>query len=121
MKKILVAEDDKFLGNAYRAKLTKEGFEVKIALDGEETIAALSTFTPDLILLDLVMPKKDGFTVLAELKKNPNFQKIPVIIASNLGQKEDIDRAMAEGADDYIVKSDLSMDDLMAKINSFIN
>lgn len=120
MKKILIAEDDKFLVNAYRVKLTKEGFEIRIAKDGEETINALSGFMPDLILLDLVMPVKDGFAVLQELKANPQWKSIPVLIASNLGQKEDIDKGMALGASDYIIKSDLSMADLISKIKSLL-
>ncbi len=119
-KKILVVEDDKFLLNAYRVKLQKSGFEIKIAMDGEEAIAALKGYTPDLILLDLILPKKDGFAVLEELKANEIWKKIPVLIASNLGQKEDIDRGMGLGATDYVVKTDLSLDDLVKKINSFL-
>lgn len=120
LKKILVAEDDRFLANAYRVKLTKAGFEVKIANDGEEAIKMLNDFTPDLILLDLVMPVKDGFSTLEVIKKDGKLNKIPVLIASNLGQKEDIDRGIKLGAVGYIVKSDLSLDDLIIKINSFL-
>ena len=119
-KKILVVEDDKFLSSAYKAKLTKAGFEVVMALDGEEATTALTTFTPDIILLDLIMPKKDGFAVLQEIKASDKWKNIPVIVASNLGQKEDIDRGMALGAKDFIIKSDLSLDDLIKKINSLI-
>ena len=115
-KKILIAEDDNFLANAYRVKLTKAGYEIKIASDGEEALAQLSTHTPDLVILDLVMPKKDGFAVLAEMKKNPAWAKIPCIVASNLGQKEDIDKAKTLGATDYIIKTDLSMGKLMEQI-----
>ncbi len=120
MKKILVAEDDKFLGNAYRAKLTKAGFEVQIARDGQEAMDMVKTFAPDIILLDLVMPVKDGFTVLAELKIDPGLKTIPVLIASNLGQKEDTDRGMKLGAADYFVKSDLSLNTIIEKINNLI-
>lgn len=120
MAKILVAEDDKFLVNAYRVKLTKAGFDVQITQDGQQTLDALKTFKADLILLDLVMPVMDGFAFLEEIKKDPNLNKIPVIIASNLGQKEDIDRGMALGAKDYVVKSDLSLDNLIAKINKVL-
>lgn len=116
MTKILVAEDDKFLDSAYRAKLTKTGFEVQIATDGEEALTILQSFTPDIILLDLVMPKKDGFATLEELKKSDKYKHIPVIVASNLGQKEDLDKAKALGAVDYIIKSDLSLDALISKI-----
>ena len=120
MSKVLVAEDDIFLINAYRVKLTKVGFEVKLAADGDEALAALASFHPDVILLDLVMPKKDGFSVLEEIKKNTDFNKIPIIIASNLGQQEDIDRGMKLGAIDYIIKSDTSMEDIIKKIQKAI-
>ncbi len=114
--KILVAEDDKFLANAYRLKLVKAGFEVEVVSDGNELLSKLETFKPDLILLDLIMLVKDGFTVLAELKKGEH-KSIPVIIASNLGQSEDIKKGLSLGAIDYIVKSDTSLDELIEKIN----
>jgi two-component system, OmpR family, alkaline phosphatase synthesis response regulator PhoP len=116
MTKILVVEDDKFLDSAYRAKLTKTGFEVRIATDGNEALRTLQSFTPDIILLDLVMPGKDGFATLEEIKKSDKLKHIPVIVASNLGQKEDLDKALALGAVDYIIKSDLSLDALISKI-----
>jgi two-component system, OmpR family, alkaline phosphatase synthesis response regulator PhoP len=116
MTKILVVEDDKFLDSAYRAKLTKTGFEVQIATDGDEALQTLQSFVPDIILLDLVMPKKDGFATLEELKKSEKLKHIPVIVASNLGQKEDLDKAKALGARDFIIKSDLSLDALITKI-----
>jgi len=119
MKKILVAEDDKFLANAYRVKLAKAGFEVIIASNGEEALKGVETFSPDLILLDLVMPVKDGFETLRELRASVKWKKIPVIITSNLGQKEDIEKGKALGAD-YVVKSDVSLDDLIVKINAKI-
>ena len=118
--KILVAEDDRFLVTAYRAKLTKAGFEVQIASDGDEVLATLQKFIPDIMLLDLVMPKKDGFAALEAIKKDEKLKHIPIIVASNLGQKEDLDKAKALGADDYIIKSDMSMDALVQKINSHI-
>lgn len=120
MPKILIVEDDQFLTSAYRVKLTKAGFEIIIAVDGEEAMNALLKEIPDVILLDLVLPKKDGFEVLKEIRANPKLKSIPVLIASNLGQKEDIDRGMGLGATDYIVKSDMSLDDLVTKINSLI-
>lgn len=120
MRKILVIEDDKFLGSAYRVKLAKAGFEVKLATDGNEGLAALQTFLPDLILLDLIMPVKDGFAVLAELKANPQWKNIPVIVASNLGQKEDVDKSKQLGAADFIVKSDLSLENVINKINAIL-
>lgn len=120
MSSILIAEDDKFLANAYRVKLKKAGFEVKIVTDGEEAIIALQSFIPDIILLDLVMPKKDGFTVLQEINANSALKNIPVIVASNLGQKEDIDKAKRLGAKDYIIKSDMGIGEIVDKINAVL-
>ena len=120
MKKILIVEDDTYLANAYRVKLSKAGFEVKNAFDGEEALSMLQAFIPDLILLDIVMPKKDGFTALAEIKANEQWKNIPVIVASNLGQKEDIDKSMALGAADYIVKSQIPINDVLVKINNVL-
>lgn len=114
--KILIAEDDKFLSNAYRVKLTKEGFDISMAQDGIEVFEKLKDFKPDVILLDLIMPRKDGFTVLEELAKSEEYNKIPVIVASNLGQKEDIDRSFSLGAKDYIIKSEMSLEELVNKI-----
>jgi DNA-binding response OmpR family regulator len=116
MKKILVVEDDKYLSNAYKVKLLRMGFEVKTAADGEEALEALKGFVPDLILLDLVMPRKDGFVTLEEIKKNDKWKEIPVLIATNLGQKEDIERGLKLGAVDYLVKTDTSVDDFVSKV-----
>ncbi len=121
MKKILVAEDDKFLSSAYRFKLTKAGFEVQIAGDGAELLKILETYTPDLILLDLVMPVMDGFTTLQNIRLNPKYKSIPIVVASNLGQKEDVDRTKELGATDFVVKSDLSLDMLVEKINKMVS
>lgn len=120
MIKVLVVEDDKFLGSAYRAKLTKSGFDVSFATDGQEALDVLKTVTPDIILLDLVMPRMDGFATLEAIKKDDRLKDIPVIVTSNLGQKEDLDRATALGAVGYIIKSDLTMDDLVIKINTTV-
>jgi CheY-like chemotaxis protein len=117
MKKILIAEDDKFLARAYQVKFAKAGFDVQVATDGEETLTILKTFQPDVILLDLIMPKKDGFVILAELKKNEQYKNIPVIIASNLGQPGDMEKAKSLGAVDYFIKSDFSLKKIIEKIN----
>lgn len=117
MSYILVAEDDKFLANAYRMKLTKAGFDVTIARDGQEALDEIKKKIPDCMLLDLVMPVKDGFAVLEELKKDEKMAHVPIIVASNLGQKEDIDRALSLGAKECIVKSNMSLESIIAKIN----
>ena len=120
MSKILVAEDDKFLASAYQVKLTKAGHEVKIVSDGQETIDALTSFAPDLLILDLIMPKVDGFAVLEYMGQKPNLKSIPVIVASNLGQADDIVKATKLGAKEYVVKTDLSMKDLLQKVSKFV-
>lgn len=118
--KILIAEDDKFIANAYRVKLTKEGYDIRLAYDGEEASTILETFTPDIILLDLVMPVKDGFTLLGEIRGNPKWKETPILVTSNLGQKEDLDRAMGLGANGFVVKTDMTMEELVIKIRSYI-
>lgn len=117
--KVLIAEDDQFLANAYRVKLSKAGFKVLITADGEEAIKALAEFKPDVILLDLIMPNKDGFATLEEIKSSSQYKQIPVIVASNLGQKEDVDRVKKLGANDYVVKSNMKLDDLVTKIKNY--
>lgn len=121
MKRILIAEDDKFLANAYRVKLVKAGFDVMIASDGQEAVKAMDSYAPDLVIMDLMMPVKDGFTALREIRSNTNWKDLPVIVASNLGQKEDYDRATDLGATEFIVKSDLSLEDLVGKIKVLLN
>lgn len=120
MKKILVVEDDTFLANAYRVKLEKAGFEVKNTYDGQEALDLLQTFTPDLILLDIVMPKKDGFATLEEIKVNERWKNIPVILASNLGQKEDREKGTRLGATEFFTKTDLTLNNLIEKINGIL-
>jgi two-component system alkaline phosphatase synthesis response regulator PhoP len=114
---ILVVEDDTFLRSVYSTKLTKAGFIIKIAVDGVEAMEILKSFVPDIILLDLIMPRKDGFSTLEDIKKQENLRGVPVIITSNLGQQEEIDRVMAMGATDFITKSNLSLSELIEKIN----
>ena len=121
MKTILVAEDDHFLSNAYRIKLVKLGFDVKIVSDGEQVLQYLhEQGAPNLLLLDLIMPVKDGFDTLREIKANDKLKKFPIIVASNLGEAEDVKKAKELGAVDYIVKSDLSLQELAEKINSYL-
>lgn len=117
--KILIVEDDPFLLKAYQSKFKNSGFEVQIATDGVDALKILESFLPNVIVLDLVMPRKDGFATLEEIKANPKLKDIPVIVASNLGQQEEIDRVKKLGAVDCITKSDLSMSDLIKKINQY--
>ncbi|MFC1622138.1 response regulator [Patescibacteria group bacterium] len=115
-KKILIAEDNTFLANAYREKLSEEGYDITIVGDGGAALKALEESSYDLFILDITMPVKSGFEVLEEMNASGN--QCPVIIASNLGSRENIERGMSLGAKDYIVKSDLSMNGLLEKIKS---
>ena len=116
MKKILLVEDDKFLSNILKLKLEKSGFEVVDAFDGEEALKKLRAFRPDLMLLDIILPKKGGFELLSEMRKDESLSNVPVIIISNLGQEEDIAKGKSLGAIDYFVKSRSSIDELVEKI-----
>ena len=118
--KILIAEDDQFLCKAMTTKLTKEGYEVKIALDGVQLMDLLKSYIPDLIILDLLMPKKDGFEVVKEVKADPKLKNIPILIASNLGQSSDIQQILAVGATDYRIKSEFTLESLVQKIKNII-
>lgn len=115
--KILFIEDDVMLVKAYQTKLAMEGFEVEIANDGLEAIQKLGFNDYDLILLDLMLPKMNGFDVLKQLRTSgwPAAQK-PVIVFSNLGDPSDIDKAQKLGASDYVVKANLSPDQVVEKI-----
>ena len=121
IKKILVVEDETFLVKIYSVKLKKEGYDVAIATDGEEAVATAPRFDPDLILLDLILPKMSGFEVLAKLKANPATAKVPVIVLSNLGQSEDVERAKTLGAIDYLIKSNFSIQEVVEKIKSVLD
>jgi DNA-binding response OmpR family regulator len=108
-QKILIAEDDRFLSRTLQAKFKKEKFDVILAKDGEEVLQKLESDKPDLLLLDLVMPKKSGFEVLEAMQKIKSQKKIPVLIISNLGQESDLQRAKELGADEYLIKANFSL------------
>tara|TARA_B100000745_G_C19864886_1_gene288007 strand:+ start:110 stop:475 length:366 start_codon:yes stop_codon:yes gene_type:complete len=116
MKKVLVAEDDEALGSILKIKLKDAGYEMILAVDGQEAIEKVSTEKPDLILLDLLMPKKDGYQVLQELKASADWKNIPVLVTSNLSRPIEIDRIKQLGALDYVIKSNESLDQLVNKI-----
>jgi len=119
-KKILLVEDDKFLSEMYSTKLTESGFEVETAFDGEEGLRKAGEFQPDLILLDIVLPKKDGFEVLKELKAKEELSKILVIALTNLGQKEEVQKGFDLGASDYIIKAHFTPTEVVAKAKKLL-
>lgn len=116
--RILLVEDDRFFRRFYVEKLKEKGFEVVEAEDGEEGVEKAKSNMPDLIVLDIIMPKKDGFEVLMALQSDATLKTIPVLIFSTLGQEADIEKAKKMGALDYINKSLLNFDNLIAKINA---
>lgn len=118
--KILLVEDDKFLRTLLEKRLKSENFEVEIAVDGEEALEKAASFLPSLILLDIILPKKSGFTFLEEIKKNENLKNIAVIILSNLGQNEDIEKGKTLGAIDYFIKASTSIEELVRKIKEIL-
>ncbi len=120
MKKILVIEDDKFLRELIIQKLIKEGYEIIEAKDGEEGVEKTKKDKPDLVLLDLILPGIDGFEVLARIKRNPEVSNIPVIVLSNLGQREDMEKALNEGASDYLVKAHFAPDEIIKKVKTVL-
>jgi CheY-like chemotaxis protein len=119
-KKILVVEDDKFLRRVYESKLPKEGYDVVSAVDGQDGIDKMKSEVPDLVLLDLIMPKKTGFEVLEEVKHIKNLEKIPILVLSNLGQEEDIERSKKLGATDFLIKSNMSIKEIIEKIKQYL-
>ena len=114
---ILLVEDDRFLRKAGESTLRQNGFAVLLAADGEEALVQAKT-GPALILLDLIMPKLQGFEVLRRLKADPATARIPVIVLSNLGQESDVKQAMALGAVAYLIKSNLSLQDLVLRVRA---
>jgi len=119
---ILLVEDDPFLSSILQLKLDKENFKTIRVADGEEALNLLieQGIKPDVILLDLILPKKNGFEVLETIRQDPTLEKLPVIIISNLGQPSDIDRGKALGVIDYFVKAKLSVDELVNKVREEI-
>ena len=114
--RILLAEDDRILRKAGEVSLKKKGYEVIAAVDGEDALAKARDHKPDLVLLDVMMPKMNGFEVLDALKGDPGIRHIPVIMLTNLETPDDIRRAADAGAHSYLVKSNMNLDELSARI-----
>ena len=119
-KTILIVEDDKFLRNFLVLKLTKENYNIIEAVDGEEGIKKIKEEKLDLVLLDLILPGIDGFEVLSQMRSDPSLHPIPVIILSNLGQEEDIKKGFNIGANDYLIKADFTLREVIEKIKSIL-
>lgn len=120
-KKVFIVEDDEFLRSLNAKKLEGEGYEVAVAIDGPSAITGIPEAAPDLIFLDLLLPGgKDGFDVLASIKADEKTKNIPVIVFSNLGQTEDIEKARGMGAVDFLVKANFTLDDVVLKIKEIL-
>lgn len=115
-KKVLLIEDDSFLSKVLEERLSDEGFDVVLAGNGEEGVQKAAVINPNIILLDMILPKMNGFDVLKELKSNLATKELPIIVLSNLGQDEDKELAKKLGAVDYLVKSDFSLKSIVDKI-----
>lgn len=119
-KYVLIAEDDKFYDNIYKIKFEKEGYEVRVVTDGQQALDEVKKRKPDIILLDLVMPVKDGFETLKALKADKELEGVPMIVLSSLGQEDDATKVKELGANDYFVKTNITIYDLVKKVKEYI-
>lgn len=117
---VLLAEDDNFVSDIYNLKLQKEGFQVILAQDGREAIKYLETEVPDIIMLDIMMPYADGMDVLAAIQKDEHLKHIPILMLTNLSDRENIDRAMSMGASDYLIKAHFTPSEVVQKVRELI-
>ena len=116
MAKILLIEDDQALAGMYEMKFREEGYEIDVAGDGEEGLERIRSNRPDLVLLDIVLPKKDGYQVLEEIRNDEQIKDVQVFVLSNLGQNGEIEQGKNKGADDYFVKASLTPTQLVEKV-----
>ncbi|HBP00901.1 MAG: Response regulator receiver protein [Candidatus Moranbacteria bacterium GW2011_GWE1_49_15] len=119
-KKLLIVEDEPVLNKALQEFLSAEGFEVIAAVDGEEGIRKAGAEMPDLILLDIILPKKDGYEVIREVKADEKTKNIPIILLTNLGSINDVEKALELGATTYLVKADYKLEEITQKIKGIL-
>lgn len=120
MPKILIIEDDDFLSSMYVSKFEKSGFQVEVATDGKEGLEKIKKGRPDLVLLDIVLPRLDGFEILKKIKEEPELKAIPVILLTNLGQKNEVEKGLSLGADEYIIKAHFTPTAVVAKVKEVL-
>lgn len=120
-KTILIVEDDIFAQRIYQKKFETAGFDTRLAQDGSKVVDILRNNDIDLVILDLIMPVKDGFKVLKDIRANPEWEKLPIIVVSNLGQEEDISKAEAFGITDYLLKAHTSIDKVIQKVQFLLS
>ncbi|NCU41483.1 MAG: response regulator [Candidatus Moranbacteria bacterium] len=118
-KKVLLVEDDVFVSDVYSTRLSKEGYQVFLMNNGRDAVGWLETNTPDIVLLDIMMPYMDGIEVLKELRQKDSCKEVPVIMLTNLSEKENIREALSLGANDYLIKSHFTPSEIVTKVNVF--
>lgn len=114
--RVAIIEDEEILLKVLKEKFEKANFDVTTAINGEEAASVIRKHHPDIIILDLVLPQKSGFEVLRELKSDAELKTTPIIVLSNLGQDDDIKKALREGADDYLVKTQHPINEVIEKV-----
>lgn len=120
MHKIVIVEDEEALARVLKEKFETEEFEVELAMDGKVALPIIKKFRPDLVLLDLMLPKRDGIDVLKDIKSDRDLENLPVIVLSNLDGDEDIKQAIGLGAKDYFVKSQHPIKEVVEKVRDFL-
>lgn len=118
--RILLVEDDLFNARVYKDGFERQGFLMDVAADGEEALHKITEQRPDIVLLDLILGQKSGFTILEEIKHNEQLRTIPVIILSDLAQESDIEKGKKLGAIDYLIKSDLSLKEIVERVKAYL-
>lgn len=119
-KKVLLVEDDKMILDMYTLKFTQEGYEVTQAENGKDGLALAKKIVPDIILLDIILPQMDGFTVLKSVKADPKTKDIPVVLLTNLGQDGDVKKGIELGAVDYLIKANFTPSQVVDKVKSVL-
>lgn len=118
---VLLVEDDVFLAGIYQKKFEMEGYKISVAENGEKGLADAKKKKPDIILLDILLPKMDGFTVLQNLRADAVTKEIPVILLTNLGQKDDVEKGLEAGASDYLIKAHFKPSEIVDKVKKVLH
>lgn len=119
-KKVLLVEDDKMILDMYTLKFTQEGYEVTQAENGKDGLELAKKVNPDIVLLDIILPQMDGFTVLKSLKADPKMKDVPVVLLTNLGQDGDVKKGIELGAVDYLIKANFTPSQVVDKVKSVL-
>lgn len=119
-KKILIIEDDSFIRDIYQVKFEQEGFEIVMAEDGVVALEKLKDFIPDVILLDIMMPYLDGTEVLRSIRKTEVLEKVPVVMLTNISEKEKVDEMMRQGVSGYLIKSHFTPSEVVHKVRALL-